>query len=126
MMGGAIDRKNFLNFVHRLDSEELQSVPFEFETCHLGFVVISVREEVGQKPSPLPAKNIRSLLTKDRQSLASKKANTNQTGTLSPPSALFQRERKVLRHGSHAGSPSTDSPGWSARVRLFDPMQRHV
>jgi hypothetical protein len=45
--------------------------------------VISVRKDVGQKPSSLPAKTIRSLPTKDRQSLASKKANTNQTGTVS-------------------------------------------
>jgi hypothetical protein len=45
--------------------------------------VISEIEAAGQKPSPLPAKTIRSLPTKDRQSLASKKANTNQTGTVS-------------------------------------------
>jgi phage FluMu protein gp41 len=45
--------------------------------------VISEIEAVGQKPSPLTTKTIRSLPTKDRQSLASKKANTNQTGTVS-------------------------------------------
>ena len=69
--------------MHCLDSEELQFAPFEFEACYLGFVVISEIEAVGQKPSPLTTKTIRSLPTKDRQSLASKKANTNRTGTVS-------------------------------------------
>ena len=69
--------------MHCLDSEELRSAPFEFEICYLGFVVISVRKDVGQKPSPLPVKTIRSLPAKYRQSLARKKANTNQTGTVS-------------------------------------------